>query len=123
MVATIAILSRFRRIDLEAITVPGACVVLFLVRREVQPPPTNLLPDWIDSWSQWFRGGRRRTGSTLAIPAGAALGFVELVVHCVGGLERGVQTYRSGRSRASMGRTEEQAEHELRQTVACTQVR
>lgn len=50
--------------------------VPFSARREVQPPTTDLLADWINGWGQWLGGGRRRTGSALAIPAGAALGFV-----------------------------------------------
>lgn len=90
--------------------------------REVQPPPTDLLADWVDSWSRRSRGGRRRTGSALAIPAGTALGFVEFLLHRMGGLERGVQAHRPGRGRASMGRTEKQTQHELRQIVTGTQV-
>lgn len=92
----------------------GACVFRFSVHREVQPPTTDLLADWIDGWSRQLGGGRRRTGPALAIPAGAALGYVQRVLYRVGGLERGIQAHRSGRSRASMGRTQEQAEYELR---------
>lgn len=82
----------------------GACVFRFSVHREVQPPTTDLLADWIDGWSWQLGGGRRRTGPALAIPAGAALGYVQRILYRVGGFERGIQAHRSRRSRASMGR-------------------
>lgn len=63
-----------------------ACVFLFPSRRKVRPPTTDLLADWIDSWNRGLRGGRRRTSSTLAIPAGATLGFVQLFLHRMGGI-------------------------------------
>lgn len=68
----------------------GACVFRFSVHREVQPPTTNLLADWIDGWSRQLGGGRRRTGPALAIPAGTTLGYVQRVLYRVGGLERGI---------------------------------
>lgn len=67
-------LSWSKRLDLKN----GAwCMrVSFSAHRQVQPPTTDLLADWIHGWSQCLGGGRRRTGSALAIPAGTALGFV-----------------------------------------------
>lgn len=96
--------------------------VSFSAGRKVQPPTTDLLAHWIDGWGRRLGGGRRRTSSALAIPAGVALGFVQLFLHRVGRLERGIQAHRSGRSRASMGRAQEQAQHELRQAVARAKV-
>ena len=52
----------------------------------------------------------------MAVPAGAAVGLRKRGVHHVGRHVRRVQVDRPGRGRATLGRTQEQAEHELRQT-------
>ena len=64
---------------------------------------------------------RERTDPAVAVPAGAAVGLRERDVHHVGrdhvGRDfRRVQADRPGRGGAPLGRAQEQAQHELRQT-------
>lgn len=109
----------YKNVD-KGVRKPRHSSVLTLVRlhgilnRTVRPPAAYVFSDWSERRQWWNRGGRRRTSSTLAIPSRATLGFVQLRVHRVGGLERRIQANRSGRGRAKMGRKKEQTEHELR---------
>ncbi|CAM4695903.1 unnamed protein product, partial [Lepidochelys olivacea] len=59
--------------------------------------------------------GRQRPDPAVAVPAGAAVGQRQRRVHHVGGHQRGVQDDRPGRGGETLGRAQEQAQHELRQ--------
>ncbi len=62
-----------------------------------------------------LRLARHGPNSAVAVPARAAVGREQRQHNRLGGHQRRVQAHRSGRGGASLGRAQEQAEHELRQ--------
>ncbi|XP_068035643.1 transcriptional regulator ERG isoform X3 [Anomalospiza imberbis] len=59
--------------------------------------------------------GRQWADPAVAVPAGAAVGQLQLQLHHLGGHQRRVQDDGPRRGGAALGRAEEQAQHELRQ--------
>ena len=62
------------------------------------------------------------TNSAVAVSARTAVRFVQRHVHHLGRYQRRVQVDRPGRSGSSLGRTQIQTQHELRQTESSSSV-